>query len=93
MTARDAMPESLRERFDRLPEEKQRLIEEASRIPEGTEPPDVDWAAMAVRTSIDNPERCQCGHTRREHESRYDAPNHCTHRCVPPWVARPDPPA
>lgn len=28
---------------------------------------------------------CQCGHTRPEHESRYDAPNHCTHRCVPPW--------
>ncbi len=30
-------------------------------------------------------ETCQCGHTRAQHESRYDAPNHCTHRCLPPW--------
>lgn len=30
---------------------------------------------------------CQCGCTLAEHESPYDAPGHCTHRCVPPWRA------
>lgn len=38
----------------------------------GETPPDMD-------------EVCQCGHTRAQHESRWDAPDHCTHRCAPPW--------
>lgn len=44
-------------------------------------------AWIKARLLLDE-ERCQCGHTRADHDSRYDAPGHCTHRCVPPWLTK-----